>query len=259
MSILEFCNFKNLARYPFDEEDCEIVIGMNEPFTKSIRLISQLVDNGPSMFSQYYIKNWTIENDENDSKFIIAIKLHLQRNVLMILLVVYVPTFMVTVINQAMNYLSNKVGPDGNVGDFGNTIKVNVSCMIVLAMIYNSVSASLVSTPHVKMVEIWLLSSLAYAFTCILVNIRLHLIQNDVVLCHRTGSNINVKSIVVEDTENSGKVEADSHLTNSSEGSYSSHHMEATCLKFITFYVLPIVYTIFMIMYFTLIKTLYYA
>ena len=173
----------------------------------------------------------------------------------MILLVVYVPTLMVTVINQAMNYLSSKVGPNGNVGDFGNTIKVNVSCMIVLAMIYNSVSASLVSTPHVKMVEIWLLSSLAYAFICILVNIRLHLIQNGILLQQNMESSINAKSITVDEVKSSEQVDDDNRLSNNLKGIPSSSQKEAACLKFITFYVLPVLYTLFMIVYFTLLRS----
>ena len=251
-----FCNFKNLARYPFDEEECIITIAMNEPITNSIKLIARIEDKGPKMFSQYYIENWTITCEDKASKFMVTIKLHLHRNFYMILLVIYVPTLMVTIISQAMNYLSSKVGPEGNVGDFGNTIKVNTSCMIVLAMIYNSVSASLVSTPKVKMIEIWLLSSLVYAFTCILINIRLHLIQNAVL--HQPGSNIHVNSISIVDISNSGKVDAeDRQISNNFENVFLNHLKEVACLKIVTFYVLPAAYTLFIILYFAAITNLY--
>ena len=235
-----FCNFKNLARYPFDDEECIITIAMNESITNSIKIIPEIEDKGPKMFSQYYIQNWTITHDEKDSKLVVIIKLHLHRNVLMILLVVYVPTLMVTVINQAMNYLSSKEGPNGNVGNFGNTIKVNVSCMIVLAMIYNSVSASLVSTPHVKMVEIWLLSSLSYAFICILVNIRLHLIRHGILLHQNMESSTNVKSTTVDEATSSEQVDDDNRLSNNLKSPLSLKkfkgmdiviHLHINCLK----------------------------
>ena len=64
-----FRNFKNLARYPFDEEECTITIAMNEPITNSIRLIARIEDKGPKMFSQYYIENWTITCEDKASKF----------------------------------------------------------------------------------------------------------------------------------------------------------------------------------------------
>ena len=43
-------------------------------------------------------------------------------------------------------------------------VTVNITCMMVLASVYLSVSASLPSTPVIKPVERWLLFSLAYPF-----------------------------------------------------------------------------------------------
>ena len=253
--VVLFCNFKNLARYPFDDEECDITIRMDETFTKSIRLIPEIVDDGPSMFSQYYIKNWTIKSEEKDSKFMITIKLHLHRNVLMILLVVYVPTLMVTVINQAMNYMGINAGSEGRGGGFEHTIEVNISCMVVLAMIYSSVSTSLVPTPNVKIIEMWLLSSLTYAFTCILLNIRLSLVENRV--SHQTRRNSNDQSTAMADIANSGSSATDEQISNHSGGVFSNPFNEASCLKFITVYVLPLMYAIFIIVYFTVINNFY--
>ena len=50
-------------------------------------------------------------------------------------------------------------------------ITVNITCMMVLASVYLSVSTSLASTPNIKPVEIWLLFNLAYPFLVILVNV----------------------------------------------------------------------------------------
>ena len=50
-------------------------------------------------------------------------------------------------------------------------ITVNITCMMVLASVYLSVSASLPSTQTIKPVEIWLLFNLAYPFLVIMANI----------------------------------------------------------------------------------------
>ena len=50
-------------------------------------------------------------------------------------------------------------------------ITVNITCMMVLASVYLSVSASLPTTQSIKPVEIWLLFNLAYPFLVIMANI----------------------------------------------------------------------------------------
>ena len=71
------------------------------------------------------------------------------------------------IINQATNYF---------VGDefFGDVIAVNITSMMVLASIYIAVSASLPVTSSIKYVEIWLLFSLIYPFLVILINTYIH-------------------------------------------------------------------------------------
>ena len=249
-----FCNFKNLARYPFDEEDCAIEIAMKERFTKSLKIVPELKDKGPEVFSQYQIKDWTIKSEKQGSKVIITIKLRLHRNISMILLVVYLPTVMMTIINQSMNYLNHQE-EEGNIGDFGNIIKVNISCMIVLSMIYNSVSTSLVPTPHIKMVEMWLISSLAYSFVCIIVNIRLRLIEKG--MTRRNGTNIKFKTITVNRIKDLKNIGSDIRIPCEEEESFFSRQKEKTCLKFLSFYLLPSVYVLFVILYFTLVQQFY--
>ena len=52
-------------------------------------------------------------------------------------------------------------------------ITVNITCMMVLASVYLSVSASLPSTSDIKPVEVWLLFNLAYPLIVMLTNIVL--------------------------------------------------------------------------------------
>ena len=76
---------------------------------------------------------------------------------------------------------------------FGDVIAVNITCMMVLSSIYVAVSSSLPATTDIKYVEIWLLFSLIYSFLVVLINTFIHVERNK----HTTETteiNINEKS-----------------------------------------------------------------
>ena len=82
------------------------------------------------------------------------------------LLVTYLPTILMNMINQASNYITGYTR-------FDLVYTINITCMMVLASVYLSVSASLPTTSDIKPVEIWLLFNLAYPFLVIFVNVWL--------------------------------------------------------------------------------------
>ena len=92
------------------------------------------------------------------------VKISLSRSLLTIMLVTYLPTALMNIINQATNYIQVE-------GKYELVITVNITCMMVLASVYLSVSASLPSTQSIKPVEIWLLVNLSYPFFVIIANI----------------------------------------------------------------------------------------
>ena len=79
-------------------------------------------------------------------------------------MVTYLPTILMNVCNQALNYIEGETKYD-------LIIAVNITCMMVLTSVYLSVSTSLPSTSNIKPVEVWLLFNLAYPFLVILVNV----------------------------------------------------------------------------------------
>ena len=81
-------------------------------------------------------------------------------------MVTYLPTILMNMINQATNYIR---GDD----KYSMIYAINITCMMVLASIYLSVSASLPTTSDIKPVEVWLLFNLAYPFLVIITNILL--------------------------------------------------------------------------------------
>ena len=81
-------------------------------------------------------------------------------------MVTYLPTILMNMINQATNYIS---GED----KYSMIYATNITCMMVLASVYLSVSASLSPTSDIKPVEVWLLFNLAFPLTVILLNVLL--------------------------------------------------------------------------------------
>ena len=90
-------------------------------------------------------------------------KVHLNRDLVSIILVTYIPTFFINLVNQVTNYISSN--------KYDMIITVNITCMMVLSGIYLSVSNSLPTTAAIKPVEIWLLFSLIYPALVIILNV----------------------------------------------------------------------------------------
>ena len=97
------------------------------------------------------------------------ITMTLSRKIDSVFMVTYLPTILMNMINQATNYITSE-------NKYDIIFTVNITCMMVLASIYLSVSASLPNTYGIKPVEIWLLFNLAYPFLVILVNIILQVV-----------------------------------------------------------------------------------
>ena len=85
-------------------------------------------------------------------------------------MVTYLPTILMNIINQATNYIK---GDD----KYSMIYTINITCMMVLASIYLSVSASLPITSDMKPVEVWLLFNLAYPLLVMLTNIVLQVCE----------------------------------------------------------------------------------
>ena len=91
------------------------------------------------------------------------------RNIWSIFMVTYLPTILMNIINQSTNYINLAMKCEF-------IISVNITCMMVLASIYISVSTSLPPTASIKPVEHWLLFNLGYPFLNIIVNILLQVV-----------------------------------------------------------------------------------
>ena len=110
---------------------------------------------------------WTIQSEiDKTLGKIVLVKLVLSRKFRSIFMVTYLPTILMNIVNQATNYISGEE-------KYSLIYSINITCMMVLASVYLSVSSSLPSTANIKPVEVWLLFNLAYPVLVILVNVLL--------------------------------------------------------------------------------------
>ena len=126
---------------------------------------------GTRIVGQYVVQNWTVEEAAvTEKNFGLIYTVQLRRNVVSILMVTYLPTLLMNLINQAANYITS---PD----KYDLIITVNITCMMVLASVYLSVSTSLPTTSGIKPIEVWLLFSLIYPVLVIVINIWIQVIK----------------------------------------------------------------------------------
>ena len=188
------CSFENIKFYPFGTQKCSFnlfIPGIDNYFTNIVP--GKFLDVGPKTVGDFQILQWTVQNgaviSENQKHFNFSYKkaqndvgliytVYLSRNIWSIILVTYLPTLLMNIINQATNYISS---PD----KYETIFEINVTCMMVLSSIYLAVSASLPTTAEIKPVQIWLLVSLVYPVLVIVLNILIQVVFN---LKHWTAS-----------------------------------------------------------------------
>ena len=164
------CSFDTIW-YPFDNQKCSVKTFLNSADADFVYFSPQkIIDKGPSKVGQYQVKGWVFEKITLDNgKKGLVFSVQLERNVLSIFFITYLPTILMNLINQATNYFDE---------NFDLLLTINITCMMVLASVYISVSSSLPVTAEIKFVEIWLLFNLAYPVLVILVNIALKVTKN---------------------------------------------------------------------------------
>ena len=158
---------KTVKFYLFDEQICEMkfyIAGTDQELT--ILLGKNLTLFAPSTVGEHMLMEWKMfeGNVTKEGTPGLIVTVHLGRNILSIMMVTYLPTILINIINQATTYFTNK-------DNYEVIVTVNITSMMVLVSIYLSVSGGLPPTPSIKPVEIWLLFNIFYPFMVIVINI----------------------------------------------------------------------------------------
>ena len=165
-----FCGFDGISLYPMEIETCSFYFYLIGPANFLTKInITKLEAPIGKVIGRYVITEWNIITDykySRSEKKMVKVSVTLTMNSLSILLVTYLPTLLMNIINQATNYITGD-------SKYDLIITVNITSMVVLATIYLSVFTSLPSTADIKPVEYWLLVSLAYPFLVIITNVVL--------------------------------------------------------------------------------------
>ena len=160
------CPFENIKHYPFGIQKCSLHFYISGVANGLTKFDCNIFHPEYKTVGQYEVREWTLRAELKDGEKVNTVTMTLTRSFSSIFMVTYVPTILMNIINQATNYMT--------VNDkYDLIITVNITCMMVLASVYLSVSSSLPSTPVIKPIEAWLLYNLSYPFFVIVNNVGL--------------------------------------------------------------------------------------
>ena len=160
------CDF-DWQYYPFDSQICSIIMSIStaKPELVNVNVSSVLHD---SSYANYVITqgNATVM-DENFHNMTIIVPLLFVRDIKSIILNTYLPTFILTLINQLTNYY---IGYEM----FEAIITINATTLLTLTSLFISVFDSLPQTTNIKMIDIWMLVTFVYPFLIIIIHTLVH-------------------------------------------------------------------------------------
>ncbi|CAM6054348.1 unnamed protein product [Sphagnum tenellum] len=157
------CEF-NMAVYPFDTQRCSVIVIMKGNSGKFARLIQEnLRYLGPIDLRQYFVKD-TLMLNHTVPPDVEAVKVDIifGRRILAPILTTYLPTILICLVAFGTNYYKAFF--------FEAVVTVNLTCLLVLATLFISVSDSLPKTSYIKMIDIWLIVNLLIPFAEVLLH-----------------------------------------------------------------------------------------
>ena len=153
------CDF-DMAMYPFDTQKCSIKLVPAGNSGEFIDLVPGLLNyTGPLELTQYFIKNYTIENSTcaHTKEQGITVSIIFGRKILATILTTYLPTLLLCLVCFSTNYFRPSF--------FEAIVAVNLTSLLVLTTLFISVFNSLPATAYIKMIDIWLIFILFVPFS----------------------------------------------------------------------------------------------
>ena len=161
------CNLKWI-NYPFDIQTCpmQIRISTSKPELVNFNVTSIMYANNYSNYKIHQGNISFVTNVQNET--IIEVPLILVRDIKSIILNTYMPTFILTLINQLTNY---HIGYEM----FEAVITINATTLLTLTSLFISVFDSLPKTTEIKLIDIWMLTTFVYPFIIIVIHTLVHI------------------------------------------------------------------------------------
>ena len=103
-SIQFYCEY-NMAWYPFDIQTCQINMLMDGVLDNYADLIpGEVMFTGPKELTQYFVKDYTIEQSTLKTKAVVVVSVTLGRRLLGTFLTIFFPTILLNVIGYGTNF-----------------------------------------------------------------------------------------------------------------------------------------------------------
>ena len=161
---LEFYCSLNWANYPFDSQICPLNISLvtDDPSQADFNVLALLRSNA---IGTYHINLGNATNDKGANVFFV--ELLFSRDINPIILTTYLPTFILTLINQLTNYF---IGSEM----FETVVTINATTLLTLTSLFISTFESLPQTINIKLIDIWMLATFVYPFIVIIIHTIIH-------------------------------------------------------------------------------------
>ena len=153
--------------YPFDIQTCPINMTLStlNPELVDFHVLSNLMDHS---YSNYIIEQGNVSIIDQSTKYVqFEIPLIFKRDTKSIFLNTYLPTFILTLINQLTNYY---IGYEM----FEAVITINATTLLTLTSLFISVFDSLPQTTEIKLIDVWMLATFVYPFITIIIHTLVH-------------------------------------------------------------------------------------
>ena len=159
----------DLGWYPFDVQVCNVPFALNTPRPSYVHLHplgAFIRDTTYLNLNVSHISLYTV-NVSNTPEM--RLRIEITRDLRPILLSTFVPTMILSVINQYTNFLTES-------GLFEAILSVNATILMTLTSLFISTLNALPMTTYVKMIEIWLFACFLFPFIVITIHVLIFII-----------------------------------------------------------------------------------
>jgi len=165
------CDYE-MGWYPFDVQRCRLTLAMRRVFDPFTQLVAgDLRYKGPPSLTKYEVLSTEMEVVQAGGVEAIQVTVTLGRKLLGVLLNVFVPTTILTLIGFSTNFYKDAY--------FESVIAINLTSMLVLVALFVQVNSALPVTAYIKMIDIWLIFNLIVPFLLIAVHTYMDTLRPD--------------------------------------------------------------------------------
>ena len=152
--------------YPFDSQTCPIMIDLLTKISSKID-IEIFANISEISYANYFVELEKAGLVPGKEYIRVEIPLTFRRDIKSILLTTYMPTLILTLINQLTNYF---IGPDM----FETVVTINATTLLTLTSLFISTFESLPQTTNIKLIDVWMLATFVYPFCIIIIHTLIH-------------------------------------------------------------------------------------